>query len=135
MKHFSLALIFAFAVALFACSSDSGETEETFTVYTYTGTYQESCQNMSMLFVGDGQDGFQDFGGYDSWDKFEKMRDTYGAQMGLKTHSWTKSEVKAHLLGWGFSQEKAQTRTEELFGVEHGICYARRGDLVDYLVK
>ena len=87
MKHFFLALIFAFAVVLFACSSDSGETEETFTVYTYTGTYQESCQNMSMLFVGDGQDGFQDFGGYDSWDKFEKMRDTYGAQMGLKTHS------------------------------------------------
>ena len=136
MKHIFTTIIFAMFIAfLTSCSSDSSSGSDTYTVYTYTGTYEESWKNMSCLFVGDGQDNFQDFGGYDSWDKFEQMRDTYGDQVGLKTHSWTESDIKAHLLTWGFTEAKAQAYTEKLLSVEHGLCYVRQGDLMNYLIK
>ena len=139
LRFYSFLFFITFTMLVFtACSLSTEEDEDkTYTIYTYSGTYDEFEENRTCLSISAIDKGKEDMKelSAENWLLAEGMIANYSAEK----HTWTKESIRAYFLGWGLSAEKTEMYTKWLGEKDHVLFYKRSGDrsgdTMFYLIK
>ena len=137
MRKLNWLIVFFVLSAMFfaGCNMDSDD-EDTYTVYTDSGTYSEfinavNAAGATSYTLSDGMYSRIEItqAQYNS-----SFKDLY-AQASDYKHEWTEDEIKSWFIGRGFGNSEATQETAWIKTTDHGMIVSRTGSIVYFIMK
>ena len=140
MRKFNFVAVLLVAVCLFfaGCQVDSDDDEDTYTVWTDSGSYSELEAEVNQSLSGTGKSFSLESGKYFRGELTEDAWNTLYSSVcsaDYYKHEWTKDEIKDWFLGHYFGEEEANRETSWLTTVNHGILVSRTGNVAYMILK
>ena len=136
--NFVAVLLVAFCLFFAGCQVDSDDDEDTYTVWTDSGSYSELEEEVNRSLSGTGKSFSLESGEYFRGELTEDAWNTLYSSVcsaDYYKHELTKDEIKDWFLGHYFGEEEANQETAWLTTVNHGILISRTGNVAYMIVK